>query len=502
MKSGIRLGRTTCPETVAGFLAGWGARTLALLLLTMSAMGQAEGYYYTAIDDDSACIITYYTGPGGAVTIPSAINNLPVVSIAGGAFYQNYSLTSVTIPNSGITNIGEGAFYGCISLASVTIPNSVTYIGYEAFMNCYSLTNVAIGNGVTYIEAGAFEGCRPISLTIGNGATSIASMEFMDWAILTSVTISSRVANIGEWAFLGCTGLTSVAIPDSVTSIGDSAFGGCSGLSNVAIDNGVTNIGQGAFLGCTGLTAITVDALNSFYGSAAGVLFNKSQTTLIQYPQGKAASNYTIPNSVTDIGRGSFANCTSLASVTIPNGVTNIGEGAFEECGLTSVSIPNSVISIGDGAFFGCRSLASVTMGKSVTNILDDAFAYCAGLNSVYFQGNAPSVGTDVFYDDNLTVYYLPGTSGWRATFGGRPTVLWNPQVGTRNARFGVGTNGFGFIVARAYGSIVVEGCTNLASPAWYPLQTNTLSSFGGGFYFSDPQWTNYASRFYRVSWP
>jgi len=456
MKSGIRLGRTTCPETVAGFLAGWGARTLALLLLTMSAMGQAEGYYYTAIDDDSACIITYYTGPGGAVTIPSAINNLPVVSIAGGAFYQNYSLTSVTIPNSGITTIGEGAFYGCISLASVTIPNSVTYIGYEAFMNCYSLTNVAIGNGVTYIEAGAFEGCRPISLTIGNGATSIASMEFMDWAILTSVTISSRVANIGEWAFLGC----------------------------------------------TGLTAITVDALNSFYGSAAGVLFNKSQTTLIQYPQGKAASNYTIPNSVTDIGRGSFANCTSLASVTIPNGVTNIGEGAFEECGLTSVSIPNSVISIGDGAFFGCRSLASVTMGKSVTNILDDAFAYCAGLNSVYFQGNAPSVGTDVFYDDNLTVYYLPGTSGWRATFGGRPTVLWNPQVGTRNARFGVGTNGFGFIVARAYGSIVVEGCTNLASPAWYPLQTNTLSSFGGGFYFSDPQWTNYASRFYRVSWP
>jgi hypothetical protein len=29
--------------------------------------------------------------------------------------------------------------------------------------------------------------------------------------------------------------------------------------------------------------------------------------------------------------------------------------------------------------------------------------------------------------DTNATVYYLPGTTGWGTTFGGRPTALWTP---------------------------------------------------------------------------
>ena len=89
-----------------------------------------------------------------------------------------------------------------------------------------------------------------------------------------------------------------------VTSIGNGAFANCTSLTSVTIPNSVTSIGGRAFSGCTSLSAITVEALNSFYSSVNGVLFNKSQTTLIQYPGGKAGS-YTIPNSVTSIG--SFA---------------------------------------------------------------------------------------------------------------------------------------------------------------------------------------------------
>ena len=112
-----------------------------------------------------------------------------------------------------------------------------------------------------------------------------------------------------------------------------------------------------------------MDALNSAYSSVDGVLFNKSQTTLIQYPGGKAGS-YTIPNSVTSIGFAAFAGCTSLTSVTIPNSVTSIGGYAFSGCtSLTSVTIPNSVTSIGDATFSGCTSLTSVTIPNSVTSI-------------------------------------------------------------------------------------------------------------------------------------
>ncbi|MEK7707782.1 MAG: hypothetical protein AAB380_07280, partial [Verrucomicrobiota bacterium] len=48
--------------------------------------------------------------------------------------------------------------------------------------------------------------------------------------------------------------------------------------------------------------------------------------------------------------------------------------------------------------------------------------------------------------------------------------------------------------------AIVVDACGNLANPTWSPLQTNTL--IGDSLYFSDPEWTNYPARFYRLRWP
>ncbi len=118
-------------------------------------------------------------------------------------------------------------------------------------------------------------------------------------------------------------------------------------------------------------------------------------------------------------------------------------------------------------------------------------------LAGVYFEGNAPSVSTDEFYDDTLQIYYLPGTTGW-ANFAANlnlTPVLWNPVIqaaGMQNNQFGfaiTGTNNF---------TVVVEACTNLANPVWTPISTNILT--GGTSYFSDPQWTNYSGRYYRFS--
>jgi regulation of enolase protein 1 (concanavalin A-like superfamily) len=68
-------------------------------------------------------------------------------------------------------------------------------------------------------------------------------------------------------------------------------------------------------------------------------------------------------------------------------------------------------------------------------------------------------------------------------------------------ADFGLRTNQFGFIINAANGmTVAVDACTNLANPSWMPLATNTLT--GSSLYFSDPQWTNYPSRFYRLRWP
>jgi len=99
--------------------------------------------------------------------------------------------------------------------------------------------------------------------------------------------------------------------------------------------------------------------------------------------------------------------------------------------------------------------------------------------------------------DSNLTIYYLPGSTGWGSTFGGFPVVLWNPRATTfsvAGGQFGLNITGPTNVV------IVVEACTNFASPVWLPVSTNTLT--GGMSSFSDSQSENYPRRFYRFRSP
>jgi hypothetical protein len=164
------------------------------------------------------------------------------------------------------------------------------------------------------------------------------------------------------------------------------------------------------------------------------------------------------------------------------------------------VTIGNGATYIDNSAFGYCSNLASVTIGDSVNSIGSGAFSCCSSLTAVQFEGNCPAdVRSDAFYNaDNAIVYYLPGTTGWGPTFGGRPTALWRPQIQTGDASFGLRTNQFGFNIGWASGRVVVvEACTNVANPIWSPVGTNTLTDGSG--YFSDPSWTNYAARVYRI---
>jgi hypothetical protein len=119
-------------------------------------------------------------------------------------------------------------------------------------------------------------------------------------------------------------------------------------------------------------------------------------------------------------------------------------------------------------------------------------------------MGNAPAFGFSVFNDDdNVILYYLPVMKGWDEPFD-VPTALWSlplPVILTNDPDFGVQTNGFGFTISwPIHSSVVVEACTDLANSDWSPVATNTITD--GSSYFSDPEWTNYPGRFYRVRSP
>lgn len=219
-------------------------------------------------------------------------------------------------------------------------------------------------------------------------------------------------------------------------------------------------------------------SLNPAYSSTDGVLFNKSQTQLIQCPEGKSG-DFRIPDSVTNIAYAAFTRCRALTGIVLPDRLTAIDPHMFRD--LTS--------------------LGRVTIGSGVTAIGDSAFINSANLREVYFKGNAPALGSFAFIGTPAVMYYRPGTTGWGATYGGRPAIPWNPFIRTDDGDFGIQTNGFGFNIAEsASGLVLVQGCTNLTDASWLPVQTNRMS--GNSVYFSDPRWTNDRARYYRLSMP
>ena len=115
------------------------------------------------------------------------------------------------------------------------------------------------------------------------------------------------------------------------------------------------------------------------------------------------------------MGINPFASCSKLTELNgkfasadkrclIVDGVLN----AFAPAGLIEYTIPDSVTEIGYSAFRYCSSLTSVTIGNSVTEIGSDAFDNCSSLKSVYCNAAyPPTLGYSAFGNTALENIYV-----------------------------------------------------------------------------------------------
>ena len=414
------------------------------------------------------------TSAMGTLEIPESVSyegiSYAVTAIGDWAFSWCESLSgNLTIPNS-VTAIGEAAFSGCYGFSSLSIGNSVALIGDYAFDYCRGFTgDLVIPNSVTSIGEAAFSQCEGLTGTLSLSAslTSIQDYTFAECNFTGSLILPSFVTSIGNWAFDGNEFTGELLLPNTVVSIGDGAFSVCTGFTGqLIIPDAVTKIGADAFSYCFGFygelnipshvekigerafsdsyfSSFNVDSQNEHYKSENGVLFTYGMDTLMQYPRGKYATSYDIPNTVTRISTYAFCNM-DLTSITIPNSVVSIGPDAFSNTfawheinniyyldgwclggewnvggsvnieegtrGIAdeafmncqeltgTLNIPNSVVYIGNRAFGGCGFTGPLVIPNSVKTIGKEAFSTCEGFSGEFFFGNSvTSIGKWAF---------------------------------------------------------------------------------------------------------
>ncbi len=293
------------------------------------------------------------------------------------AWVTGTNLSTVVIPETielngtayKVVSIYGGAFKENKTITSVSVPASVTSIVKESFLNCTSLVSVEL-KGATSIGDWAFNGCYNLS----------------------SITFPESMRSIGVKAFYDCNALTSVSIHGSEASIGENAFCGCSRLETIDL-RGVTSIGYRAFSYCVvvgkddGITLRGVKTIESYAFERCFDL-----------------TSITIQGSEVSIGDRAFTDCINLKSADL-QGVTYLGMDAFSSCrNLKSLNMPD-VKKIESDAFYDCVSLNSVTIPDSAAICLN-AFRFCTEIKEINFGRDVSLEKLGGFYSYPITYYF------------------------------------------------------------------------------------------------
>ena len=93
-------------------------------------------------------------------------------------------------------------------------------------------------------------------------------------------------------------------------------------------DDGYNNSIVSEIIDTTSLEQIDVSPEHETLTSVDGVLFSKDMSVLHAYPA-KKAGDYTVPNSVKEIGSSAFKDSSALTAVTLPDSVNSIGAVSY-----------------------------------------------------------------------------------------------------------------------------------------------------------------------------
>lgn len=123
-----------------------------------------------------------------------------------------------------------------------------------------------------------------------------------------------------------------------------------------------------------------------------------------------------IPNGVTSIADGAFAECEKITKVKLPSSIERIGERSFSGCvELESIEIAFDITTtnallpiIPKCAFENCEKIKTLSIPAFFTTIKDGAFSYCTNLEHVDIPDSIKEIGNGAFASCSIKIFSCP----------------------------------------------------------------------------------------------
>ena len=359
------------------------------------------------------------------IRIPAVYEGVIVGHVLDNGFKDCTKLQSISLPDT-IKEIHVDAFAGCTSLQSFNV-----YVGkpgetYEVFFAADeggALIYFDKASGNTFLEVfpvaktGSY--VMPDEVKFGDRTDSIDVIRpyAFNASNVEKIVVSKTVVTVPEHAFYNCSALATIEFAgnrEKNVTIDNKAFGGLSNLTTLILPAKINAFNDVAAClnSLTRLSTLAVEEGGTTYTSVQNMLCDAEPAgrTLLYTPT-TFRGQLRLPNGISGIGDGVFANKYSITSVVIPGYVTSIGANAFQNCAaieFVEVEARNGALNIGDAAFKGCsnisevRFLGSDSAGGGAITLGASAFENCTKLEKVKLGAgvNLASLGNAAFRGD------------------------------------------------------------------------------------------------------
>ena len=413
----------------------------------------------------------------GNVVVPQTYQGKSVTVILENAFNKNYSMRSISIPNT-VKVIGVGAFEEARGLANIEVREIEGAI--NPIYSSYDGALIKNDLGTVYLEF--VPRVKSGTLTIPEGVDAIRAKAFYFTPLIEKVIISQDVTEIADQAFYNCENLKEIEFINDGTkplTINDGAFVKTPVLQVIKFPARLASISISTLNSVASLSSVYVHDGGEHYGSTAdGMLTNGAKNTILYVPTAWKG-DVVIPVGVTAIGDNAFENRTGVTSVTISSWVKSIGKYAFANTPyLTSVTFEGDKLqnlTVGEYAFANCASLTTLVInGGSIMDygklvIGNYAFANNTKLTTPQIAENAniTAIGAYAFSGCSaITEVVIQKTT---ETIGERAYAQCS---NISKVSFAEGAN-------VAFGSFVFEGCQKLGTIAL----PSTITVFDGSVF-------------------